>query len=375
MLDGNRMTERAGKNHRDIPEDFRLESYRYPLPESSIAQHPAKQRDGSGLLVLDRSSKQALATRFVDLAEHLPKNALLVANNSRVLPARIFGNKPSGGRVEFLLLTPIGLVSPVASGDTLRAEANGLLRASKGLKPGNRVLFADSLSLTVLERGEFGRCRVELAWQGDLETIFTRHGHMPLPPYIHRPDSEKDAARYQTTYARTDKIGSVAAPTAGLHFTDQVRTDLAARGFGWTEVTLYVGYGTFSPVRAPDIRDHRMHEEYVEVSRETATAVARAKAEGRPVVAVGTTSVRALEGMYRATGKISEFAGLTDLYLYPGSKFHVVDHLLTNFHLPESSLLIMISALAGRKTVLAAYGRALDQGFRFFSYGDAMLIV
>ncbi len=358
-----------------VPRDFQLESYQYPLPESRIAQHPADKRDGSKLLVLDRSSGQSRVSTFQNLAEHLPENALLVANNSKVLPARIFGKRPTGGRVEFLLLTPIGLISRHGSGDCLRGEANGLLRASKGLKPGDRVLFTDSLSLTVLDRGDFGHCRVELAWQGDLESLFAELGHMPLPPYIRRPDSNEDAERYQTTYARADKTGSVAAPTAGLHFTDAIRAGLAERGFGWAEVTLYVGYGTFSPVRAPDIRDHQMHEEYVEVPTETAKAVARAKAEGRPVVAVGTTSCRALEGMHKAKGNISEFAGLTDLYLYPGAKFHVVDHMLTNFHLPESSLLIMISALAGRESVLAAYGVALENDFRFFSYGDAMLIV
>lgn len=375
VLDGKRMPSRVEQAASAIPKDFRLESYQYPLPESRIAQHPAERRDQSRLLVLDRASGRTSATSFDRLVEHLPKDALLVANNSRVLPARIFGKKPSGGRVEFLLLTPLGLISADRSGDRLRGEANGLLRASKGLKQGDRVLFTDSFSLTVLDRGDFGHCRVELAWQGDLESLFVKHGHMPLPPYIRRPDSEEDAARYQTIYARTDKTGSVAAPTAGLHFTDRVRADLAERGFGWAEVTLYVGYGTFSPVRCADIRQHRMHEEYVEVPAETAEAVARAKAAGRPVAAVGTTSVRALEGMFRSRGKISEFAGLTDLYLYPGSKFHVVDHLLTNFHLPESSLLIMISALAGRESVLAAYGRALKENFRFFSYGDAMLIV
>jgi len=198
---------------------------------------------------------------------------------------------------------------------------------------------------------------------------------MPLPPYLERPDDAADRERYQTVYADAGKAGSVAAPTAGLHFTPEVRAGLAERGIKWAEVTLYVGYGTFSPVREDDIREHKMHAEYVEVPEATARAIREAKAAGMPVVAVGTTSARSLEGMFAAKGEVAAFCGETEIYIIPGRSFNVVDALLTNFHLPESSLLIMVSALAGRERIMAAYALALAQGFRFFSYGDAMLIV
>lgn len=364
--------------HDDIPEDFRLSSYTYDLPEERIAQAPSPRRDASRLLVLDRASGAMAIDTFASIVGRVPEGALLVANNSRVLPARVFGHKPSGGRVEFLLLTPLPLLLEAAREDGrggFAAQAEGLLRASKGPRPGEIVRFDEHFALDVLERGEFGRARVRLRWRGDLAGLFLRLGHYPLPPYIRRPDTPEDAKRYQTVYAAETKLGSVAAPTAGLHFTPEVRAALAARGVGWAEVTLYVGYGTFSPVRCADIREHVMHREYVEVSQETAAAVARARREGRPVVAVGTTSVRALEGAHRATGSIAPYTGWTDIYITPGYAFTTVDHLLTNFHLPESSLLIMVSALAGRGPILRAYRHALDNGLRFFSYGDAMLIL
>lgn len=361
----------------EIPEDFRLSSYTFELPEERIAQAPSPRRDASRLLVLDRASGAMQIDTFASIVARIPDGALLVANNSKVLPARVFGRKPSGGRVEFLLLTPLPLLLEAAreGGSGFEAEAEGLLRASKGPRPGERITFDEDFRLTVLERGEFGRARVRLAWRGDLAALFLRLGHYPLPPYIRRPDTPDDALRYQTVYADQTKLGSVAAPTAGLHFTPGVRQALAARGVGWAEVTLYVGYGTFSPVRCPDIREHVMHREYVEVSRETAQAVARARSEGRPVVAVGTTSVRALEGARKALGALGPYTGWTDIYITPGHAFTTVDHLLTNFHLPESSLLIMVSALAGRAPILRAYRHALDNGLRFFSYGDAMLIL
>ncbi len=357
-----------------IPEDFRLASYSYALPPDRIAQEPAARRDASRLLVLDRSGGNAVRA-FADLPDLLPRDALLVANNSRVLPARLYGAKVSGGRVQFLLLTPLPLLAAQPGEDGRQeAEALGLVRASKAPRAGEAVAFDADLRLTVLERGEFGRCRVRLSWRGDLAALFQRLGHMPLPPYITRPDTAADQERYQTTYADPDRAGSVAAPTAGLHFTPELRQALAARGFGWAEVTLYVGYGTFSPVRCPDIRDHTMHAEWVEVPLATANAIQEAKAQGRPVVAVGTTSARSLEGMHQALGRVGAFCGETGIFIKPGYRFAVADALLTNFHLPESSLLIMVSALAGRSRILEAYAQALAAGFRFFSYGDAMLI-
>ena len=358
-----------------IPADFDLHSYRYDLPQDRIAQEPPAQRGGSKLLLLDRAEGRDERRVFADLPDLLPEGALLVANNSRVLPARLYGHKPSGGRVEFLLLTPLPLLRPEPGPHgTLTAEAECLLKATKGPRPGERADFDSDLSLEVLTRGEFGRSLVRLAWRGDLAALFQRLGHMPLPPYIARPDAPEDQERYQTTYADPAKTGSVAAPTAGLHFTPELRQDLRNAGFGWAEVTLYVGYGTFSPVRAMDIREHRMHAEWVEVPEATARAVQEAKEQGRPVVAVGTTSARSLEGMHKALGRVGAFCGETDIFIMPGCRFAVVDALLTNFHLPESSLLIMVSALAGRKRILDAYAQALASGFRFFSYGDAMLI-
>ncbi len=356
--------------------DFDLSSYLYDLPDTAVAQHPPKNRGASRLMVLERDSGETRLAAFSELPDLLPENALLVANNSRVVPARLYGRKPSGGRVEVLLLTPLPLLVPEdCGGGLLACEAEALLKASKGPRPGERFEIAADFGCEVLARGEFGRCQVRLIFRGHLSTLLAAHGHMPLPPYIERPDEVSDRERYQTVYAAADKAGSVAAPTAGLHFTPGLKDTLLARGFGWAEVTLYVGYGTFSPVRAKDIREHRMHAEYIELPAETARAVNAAKAEGRPVVAVGTTSVRVLEGAYKACGELRAYAGWTDLFIYPGYPFKVVDALVTNFHLPGSSLLMLVSALAGREKILAAYRQALAAGFRFFSYGDALLIV
>ncbi|MDD4732314.1 MAG: tRNA preQ1(34) S-adenosylmethionine ribosyltransferase-isomerase QueA [Desulfovibrio sp.] len=355
--------------------DHCLASYTYELPEDRIAQTPAAQRQDSKLMSVRRQDGGTRIHGFADLPSLLPEGTLLVANNSKVIPARLYGSKPTGGRVEFLLLTPLPLLEPVQDADGLHmAEAWGLLRASKAPKAGQIVNLGPDFFLRVLERAEFGRSRVALFWRGDLQRLMEKQGRMPLPPYIRREAQTEDKSRYQTIYAKDDKAGSVAAPTAGLHFTPEVRSALKQRGCQWAEVTLYVGYGTFSPVREPDIRNHVMHEEYIEVPRETAAAVQRAKDEGRPVLAVGTTSARTLEGMHRALGRIGPYKGMTDIFIRPGYTFRVVDNLLTNFHLPESSLLIMVSALVGREAILNAYSQALRNDFRFFSYGDAMLI-
>lgn len=368
---------------KDIPPDFALSSYVYELPPERIARRPADARDASRLLVLDRSAGPAqTGLHFTDLPELLarrfPQGALIIANNSRVFPARVFGRRKTGGRVELLLLTPLPLldVTPCEhSPGWLCAEAEGLVRTAKRMKEGEAAEFDAPLRAILLERGEYGRCRLRLEWQGEIEEILNDIGHMPLPPYLEREDDAGDRERYQTTYADSHKAGSVAAPTAGLHFTPEVRGQLMAKGFDWAEVTLYVGYGTFSPVRAEDIREHVMHAEHVEVPDETARAIREAKAQGRAVVCVGTTSARSLEGMHQALGKVAAFAGDTSIYITPGYEFQVVDALITNFHLPESSLLIMVSALAGRELIMAAYADALAREYRFFSYGDAMLIV
>ena len=354
--------------------DFFLKSYNFELPEQQIAQCPAVMRHGSKLMVLDQKNGETEIMNFTDIVDLLPEGALLVANNSKVIPARIFGQKPTGGRVEFLLLTPLPLIEAKEIPGGFKAQARGLLRASKGPKPGNVITFDGGLKLTVLGKGKFGLSEVELEWSGDLKRIFEECGKIPLPPYIRRAADESDNERYQTLYACDEKAGSVAAPTAGLHFSEEINERLKAKNIQRAEVTLYVGYGTFSPVRAEDIRDHEMHNEYIEIPEETAAAVIKAKKEGRPVIAVGTTSARTLEGAFQQAGKICEFKGETNIFIYPGFEFKVVDRMITNFHLPESSLVIMISALAGRENVLKAYTEAVENNFRFFSYGDSMYI-
>lgn len=393
----------TGNDKGIVPEDDRLESYRFHLPEDQIAQHPAPERGGSRLLVLDRRASgpgTLTHARFADLCDYLPEGCLLVANNSKVLPARLLGLRPTGGKVEFLLLTPLPLLEELAGGDSgmgdaarksdgLRDEgagwrsvpAEGLLRASKKIRPGDVMDFGPHLRVEVIQPGDFGRSAVRLHWRGELRQLFLQQGHLPLPPYIRRetgaatPDAQEDRDRYQTVYADDSRLGSVAAPTAGLHFTDGLRARLAATDRQWAEVTLYVGYGTFSPVRCADIRQHAMHREYIEVSEATAAAIRAAKAEGRPVVTVGTTSTRTLEGTVRACGEVRAFTGWTDIFIKPGYRFTVADHIITNFHLPESSLLMLVSAFAGRTRVLSAYAEAVARGYRFFSYGDAMLLL
>ncbi|MBL3583484.1 tRNA preQ1(34) S-adenosylmethionine ribosyltransferase-isomerase QueA [Oleidesulfovibrio alaskensis] len=366
----------AGTDSSDTAaDDYSLAGYRFELPEEQIAQHPPEHRGASRLFVMDRKSGVNTQASFKDIGSFLPEGALLVANNSRVLPARMLGRRPTGGKVEFLLLTPLPLVQPQTGTDGRScAEAEGLLRASKRVRPGD-VMHFDGLDVEVLHTADFGRCAVRMHWKGDLAGLFLRQGHLPLPPYIRRPDGEDDHSRYQTVYSRQDRLGSVAAPTAGLHFTPELTASLQEQGFGWAEVTLYVGYGTFSPVRAEDIRTHTMHREYMEITEQAAQAINDAKRQGRPVVTVGTTSTRVLEGAWAACGEIRPFTGWTDIFIYPGYRFNVADHIITNFHLPESSLLMMISAFAGREKTLQAYSQAVAAGYRFFSYGDAMLIL
>ncbi len=360
-----------------IPEDFRLQAYAYDLPLERIAEHPTSQRDQSKLLVLHQESKQLQDARFQDLGAFLPEGALLVKNVSRVVPARLLGVKEAtGGRAQFLLLTPLPLIEPAPlDRGWRRARVKGLVKPIRGIEPGQSIRVSDELVVTVVDRQEFGRVSADLAWKGDLAGQVEKLGVMPLPPYIKRKVEDQDQERYQTVYADQTKSGSVAAPTAGLHFTPEVMDSLAGKGIHIADVTLYVGYGTFSPIRVEDIRGHRMHPEYIELGRASAQALRRAKQEGRPVVAVGTTTVRALESIVQHCGDIQDFQGWSDLYITPGHEFKVIDHLITNFHLPRSSLMVMVSALCGREQLLEAYTHALKNGYRFFSYGDAMLIL
>lgn len=358
-------------------QDFLLASYEYDLPEEQIAQAPAPQRDQSRLLVLDRRPGGALThTHFTDLARFLPPHSLLVANNVQVMPARLLGNRPSGGKAEFLLLTPLAEIPQAAQTTQLaQAAVQGLARPASRLRAGDSIQFAPDFYFSLEKIGEFGQVQGALHWSGNLGERLATHGHWPLPPYIRRPDTAEDGRRYQTTFADPAHAGAIAAPTAGLHFTDSLRAELCKQGHTWQELTLYVGYGTFNAVRSADIRKHHMHSELVDIPEATATAIQEAKAQGRPVVAVGTTSARALEGMFQRCGRLEAFKGETDIFIYPGFEFKVVDHLITNFHLPGSTLLMLTAALAGRETMLAAYAQAVAQGYRFFSYGDAMLIL
>lgn len=333
--------------------------FHFDLPPELIAQHPPAQRGASRLLVLDGPSGALTDAAFADLPRWLRAGDLLVFNDTRVIPARLFGAKDSGGRVEALVERLL---------DAHRVLAH--VRASKAPRPGSGIVFEGGLRATVRQRHED---LFELAFEDPRPVLelLDAHGHVPLPPYIDRPDAAGDAERYQTVYARSP--GAVAAPTAGLHFTGALLEQFAAAGVERTFVTLHVGAGTFQPVRAERIADHRMHAEHVEVGPEVVAAVAATRARGGRVVAVGTTAVRSLEAA-AAAGELAPFSGDTRIFITPGYRFRVVDALVTNFHLPESTLLMLVSAFAGHASVLAAYRHAVAARYRFFSYGDAMFL-
>ncbi|MFA7346624.1 MAG: tRNA preQ1(34) S-adenosylmethionine ribosyltransferase-isomerase QueA [Desulfurivibrionaceae bacterium] len=357
--------------------DFFLASYHFVLPEENIAQHPLSRRDSSRLLVVDCLAGETRGHQFTDICDYLAPGDLLVVNNTRVFPARLLGRKETGGKAELLILEYPVPESGV-NGDTdgwHQAEVVGLVKSAKRPQPGGKLLFSENLLGTVRELLPDGKVRVVLHYRGDLARLLEEHGQMPLPPYIRREEgqSEEDRQRYQTVYA--ENPGAVAAPTAGLHFTPELLARIQALGVRIAQVTLHVGYGTFAPVRVEDIREHAIHAEYLMVSEETAVVVNETKATGGRVWAVGTTSVRALEFAADPAGRVSARSGFCDLYIYPGYEFRVVDNLITNFHLPQSSLLFLVSALVGREKILAAYGEAVEKGYRFYSYGDAMALI
>jgi S-adenosylmethionine:tRNA ribosyltransferase-isomerase len=331
--------------------------FSYALPDHLIAQRPLPCRANSRLMVLADDGPPA-HKHFRDVLELLNPNDLLVLNDTRVVPARLFAEKDSGGRAELLL-------------ERVESERVALcqVRVSKALKPG-RTLRVAGQDVRVVERvGSMYR----LEFSEPVLAVLERHGEIPLPPYIERPAEPADAERYQTVYAR--QPGAVAAPTAGLHFDDALLAQTAAAGIQTARLTLHVGAGTFQPVRVEDVSHHRMHRERVIISAETVAAVARAHAAGGRVVAVGTTVVRALEAApSSAAGRLEPMHGETDIFIYPGYRFRVVDALITNFHLPESSLLMLVAAFAGRERILGAYRSAVAEEYRFFSYGDAMFI-
>ena len=361
----------------ELGADYDLQNYNFELDARQIAQRPSEQREKSRLLIYKRQTGEIIWTHFEKIVDFLPPEALIVSNNSKVVPARLFGQRAdSGGKVEFLLLTPLPLLEVVHLEDEWKsARIEGVLRLKSKIRAGIEVNFNQNCKLVVVNQEDYGRITGDLFWKGELKIILEQIGHVPLPPYIQRTDSPIDKERYQTVYAREEKSGSVAAPTAGLHFSPSLVQKIKDKGLQWTEVTLYVGYGTFSPIRCQDIRKHEMHPEYIEIAPESAELICRAQHENRPVLAVGTTTVRVLESVASIKGGIEPFRGWSDLFIYPGYNFQLVDHLMTNFHLPQSSLILMVSALLGREKLLELYKQALDKGFRFFSYGDAMLVL
>ncbi len=351
---------------------FSLKDYQYSLPQDRIAQQPADRRDRSKLLVLDRRSGGLTHRIFADLPDLLQPSDLLVVNNTRVIPGRLLGRKETGGKVEVLILGG----ENGRSGEVGGVIRDCLVKASKRPRPGARFFFDGGLSAEVIASNDQVHS-LRFACSEDFDRLLDRIGKMPLPPYILKSRSDEDPDRsdraaYQTVYA--ERKGAVAAPTAGLHFTPELMDTLRKTGITIALITLHVGYGTFVPVRVSDIREHRMHTEWYSIPAETAALINRAGSEGRRVVAVGTTSVRTLEYASDTAGRVAEGSGRCDLFIYPGYRFKVVDALITNFHLPESTLLMLVSAFAGRERVLNAYRAAVENGYRFYSYGDAMLI-
>jgi S-adenosylmethionine:tRNA ribosyltransferase-isomerase len=350
---------------------FRLEDYDYDLPPELIAQRPAPAREHSRLLVLDRSSAVVGHSRFDRIGQYLIPGDLLVVNDTRVVPARLTGRKKTGGLVELLVLDPY---KPPASG-SLEGYCC-LVKASKGIRAGQVIELSEGVCAEVIADPMDGRAQVRFAGASGIVDILDRIGRTPLPPYIGRASGKAapdDRSCYQTEYAKHP--GAVAAPTAGLHFTKSLLNGLIGSGVEVAALTLHVGYGTFAPIRCADIREHRMHPEFIEIGKEAADAINRARHERRRVVAVGTTVVRTLEWVYEKEGEITPFRGMCDHYIYPGCRFAVVDCMVTNFHVPKSSLILLVSALAGRSRILSAYREAVRERYRFFSYGDAMLIL
>lgn len=339
---------------------FTKQDFYYDLPEERIAQTPAEPRDSSRLLIYNRKRKEISHKIFRDIIDELRAGDVLVVNNTKVLPARMYGKTANGGVVEVLLLKRLAI-------DTWEV----LVKPGKKCKIGVSLVISDELSLTVTGITESGERIVKFEYNGVFEDILARVGTMPLPPYIKQ--KLEDQSRYQTVYCKTD--GSAAAPTAGLHFTKELLERIRAKGVVVTEVLLHVGLGTFRPVKENVITDHKMHSEYYEVSQEAADIINEAKREGRRVIAVGTTSVRTLESACGDDGILRAERGNTEIFIYPPYRFKCVDALITNFHLPESTLIMLVSAFCSREEILSVYETAVREGYRFFSFGDAMMIV
>ncbi len=352
---------RAGRtDFRRMESHLKKTDFYYDLPPELIAQTPLERRDASRLLCLDKKTGEIEHRRFTDLKDLLRPGDCLVMNDSRVIPARLFGVRPTGGSVEVVLLRDLG-------GDTWEC----LTRPGRKTPPGTELTFGDGeLKAVVVGAEADGNKLLKFTYSGIFMEVLDRLGQMPLPPYIREKLQDKE--RYQTVYSR--EPGSAAAPTAGLHFTKELLSDLEDRGIRMAYVTLHVGLGTFRPVKEENIEDHAMHSEFCVIPPETAAAVNETRAKGGRIISVGTTSCRTLESFAGEDGSLAPRSGWTDIFIYPGYRFKVVDALITNFHLPESTLIMLVSALAGRESVLCAYREAVRERYRFFSFGDAMFI-
>ncbi|MCL2408289.1 MAG: tRNA preQ1(34) S-adenosylmethionine ribosyltransferase-isomerase QueA [Oscillospiraceae bacterium] len=335
--------------------------FSFTLPEELIAQTPLERREDSRLMCLNRKTGETEHRIFHELPDILRAGDCLIMNDSRVLPARLLGNLRTGGAIEVVLLRDLG-----------DGVWECLTRPGRKTKIGTEIIFGDGeLTAEVTGEAEDGNRLLKFHYRGIFLEVLERLGRTPLPPYIH--EELEDSERYQTVYSK--EVGSAAAPTAGLHFTKELLAEIESRGVELCYLTLHVGLGTFRPVKVDDIEDHRMHAEYCLISAETAARINKARESGGRAICVGTTSCRTLESVADESGKLSEFSGFTDIFIYPGYEFKATDGLITNFHLPESTLIMMISALAGRENVLDAYNEAVRERYRFFSFGDAMLIV
>ncbi|MFW5873323.1 MAG: tRNA preQ1(34) S-adenosylmethionine ribosyltransferase-isomerase QueA [Bacillota bacterium] len=340
---------------------MKTSDFDYDLPEKLIAQKPADQRDQSNLLVLNKSGELLDDLKFYQLKKYLQPGDRLVFNNSKVIPARLFGEKVTSGiEIEILLLTELA---------PDRWEV--LVNPGRRVKKGTKIRFDDELMAETIDYTDFGGRVLEFKPEGSLKSKLDDLGEMPLPPYIKK--KPEDPNRYQTVYA--DKEGSAAAPTAGLHFTDEILKELQEYGVGLSYLTLHVGLGTFRPVKVDDVEKHNMHEEYYEIDKKTANDIMDTKNNGSRVISVGTTSVRALESAASSIKERKGAKGWTDIFIYPGYNFKIIDGLLTNFHLPESTLIMLVAALIGKEKVMKAYKHAIEKEYRFYSFGDAMIII
>ena len=342
---------------------MKIEEFDYPLPSSLIAQYPSPQRGQSRLMVLRRNGGEIEHRAFQDLPDFLHAGDLLVTNNTRVLPVRLIGKKETGKRCEMLL---------IPSRNGTKGVWDALVKDSKKMKPGTRVQFGEDVC-GVVEEVKDGRGKIRFSEDAKITDHLQKIGRIPLPPYIKREDEPLDRERYQTIFAKID--GSIASPTAGLHFTHDLLQSIRAHGVNMTSITLHVGIGTFAPVRTKEIEDHNMESEWIEISEETKQRIDRTKQRGGRVIAVGTTTTRALESFIDSEGRIKSANGFTSLFIRPPYPFRVIDGLISNFHLPKSTLIMLVSALAGKDLLMKAYQEAVEKKYRFYSYGDAMLIL